>query len=108
MTFWIATPLKLSHLVIVTSLSWWVSEVHSFFSSTGAHCVAHPSIEKLDKEKSKHVGLAQQNGFFWPSKTKLNEGNPKNMPLWFSKMVFAPHFSTCCAEASKKAQQNPN
>jgi hypothetical protein len=65
----------------------------SFFSATGAHCVAHPSIENWTKEKSKHVGLAQQNGF-GPSKRKLNEGNSKNMPLWFSKMVFAPHFST--------------
>jgi hypothetical protein len=30
----------------------------------------------LDKEKSKHVGLAQQNGI-GPSKRKLNEGNSK-------------------------------
>jgi hypothetical protein len=39
-----------------------------------------PINRKLDKQKSKHVGLAQQNGV-GPSKRKLNEGNSKNMPL---------------------------
>jgi hypothetical protein len=43
----------------------------------GAHCVAHPSIEN------------------W---TKKNQ----NMLVWLSKMVFAQHFSTWCAEASKR------
>jgi hypothetical protein len=49
----------------------------SFFSSTGAHCVAHPSIQN------------------W---TKKNQ----NMLVWLSKMVFAQHFSTWWAEASKR------
>jgi hypothetical protein len=47
----------------------------------------------LDKEKSKHVGLAQQNGI-GPSKTKLNEGNSKKICLfgsskWFWLRIFS-------------------
>jgi hypothetical protein len=69
-------------LVIVTSLLWWWVSEEQLLQLHCCSLCGPPINRNLDKEKSKHVGLAQQNGF-GPSKRKLNEGNSKSMPLWF-------------------------